>query len=67
MTSLVKILQELAAALFGAATETAPAGIVVQFFSWITSEAVLPFFGIGIAVSLVLLGVRLVRSVIWAA
>lgn len=67
MTSLIKVLQDLATALFGAATETAPAGIVVQFFDWITSASVLPFFGIGISVSLVLLASRIVRSAVWAS
>lgn len=59
MSDLVAVLQSLASALFGTN------GIVIQFFGWFTSSAVLPFFGIGIAVSLVLLAVKIVRGAIW--
>lgn len=59
MASLVSVLQSLASALFGTN------GIVVTFFSWLTSADVLPYFGIGIAVSLVLLAVKIVRGAIW--
>lgn len=59
MSDLVAVLQSLASALFGTN------GIVIQFFGWLTSSAVLPFFGIGIAVSLVLLAVKIVRGAIW--
>lgn len=59
MTALVSVLQSLASALFGTN------GIVVTFFGWLTSSDVLPYFGIGIAVSLVLLAVKIVRGAIW--
>lgn len=59
MASLVSVLQSLASALFGTN------GIVVTFFGWLTSADVLPYFGIGIAVSLVLLAVKIVRGAIW--
>lgn len=63
MSSIVSVLTSLANALFS--TAEGSEGIVVQFFSWLTSSAVLPYFGIGIAVSLVLLAVKIVRGAIW--
>lgn len=63
MSSIVAVLTSLANALFS--TAEGSEGIVVQFFSWLTSSAVLPYFGIGIAVSLVLLAVKIVRGAIW--
>lgn len=63
MTAIVNVLTSLANALFS--TAEGSEGIVVQFFGWLTSSAVLPFFGIGIAVSLVLLAVKIVRGAIW--
>lgn len=59
MSSLVTNLQSFVSALFG--TD----GIVLTFFSWVTSAAVLPYFVLGICVSLVLLAIKVVRGTIW--
>lgn len=59
MSSLVTNLQSFVAALFG--TD----GIVLTFFNWVTSAAVLPYFVLGICVSLVLLAIKVVRGTIW--
>lgn len=59
MSSLVTNLQSFVSALFG--TD----GIVLTFFNWVTSAAVLPFFVLGICVSLVLLAIKVVRGTIW--
>ena len=65
MTALVTNLRALVAALFS--TTAGSEGIVITFFEWLTSEAVLPYFAIGICVSLVLLAVKIVRGTIWAS
>lgn len=59
MTSIMDLAQSLADGLFG--TD----GLVLTFFSWLVSDAVLPFFVIGLTVSLTLLAVKIVRGVIW--
>lgn len=59
MDSIVDLAQSLASGLFGSD------GLVLTFFSWLVSDAVLPFFIIGMTVSLILLGVKIVRGVIW--
>lgn len=59
MTSIMDLAKGLADGLFG--TD----GLVLTFFSWLVSDAVLPFFIIGMTVSLILLGVKIVRGVIW--
>lgn len=40
-------------------------GPIPTVFDWITSAEVLPFFALGITVSLILFGVKIVRGVIW--
>lgn len=40
-------------------------GLVTKYFAWLTSESVLPYFAIGIAVSLLLLAVKVVRGAVW--
>ena len=55
---------------FPAAISTAVTALidtVGDVFGMITSEAVLPYFIIGIAVSLVLTGVLIARRVVWGA
>ena len=66
MSAIADVLTDLATALF-ANPSTGDKGIVVQFFNWLTSTDVLPFFAIGIGVSILLLSVRLVKGAIWAA
>lgn len=46
---------------------TAIIDVVGDVFAFITSNAVLPYFVIGIAVSLTLVGVMIVRRVVWGA
>lgn len=54
-----------------AALTTAVAAIVTSVKSvWteiVTEETILPYFIIGIAASVVLLGVKIIRSVVWGA
>lgn len=57
-------LTQLTTTLFG--TGETP-GVIATVFEWITSADVAPFFMIGIAVSLGLVGIKIVRSVIWGA
>lgn len=59
MGGLVTNLTSFMGALFGTG------GVVPTFFSWVTSAEVLPYFGLGICVSLVLLAVKVVRGTIW--
>lgn len=63
MTQIVSILQSLFGALFS--TTEGSEGVVVQLFSWLTSADVAPYFLIGIAVSIVLLGIKVIRGVFW--
>ena len=42
-------------------------GPIPAVFSWITGTDVLPYFSLGITVSLVLFGVKVVRDTIWGA
>lgn len=59
MSSLVSNVQSFMSALFGSG------GIVPTFFTWVTGETVLPYFALGICVSLVLLAVKVVRGTVW--
>lgn len=43
-------------------SETGP---IPSVFGWITSTDVLPYFALGITVSLILFGVKIVRGTIW--
>lgn len=64
-------LQQLASTLFatggGSGSTATSAGVIPTVFSWITSDAVLPFFAIGIGCSLALFGVKVIRSVVWGS
>lgn len=42
-------------------------GVIPTVFTWVTSATVLPYFAIGIGISLALVGVKIIRSVIWGA
>lgn len=46
---------------------TAIISTVTEVFAMITGEAMLPYFVIGIAVSLTMVGVMIVRRVVWGA
>lgn len=69
MASLITNLKDFAILLFGGTPSgegaTAVTGLIPQFFTWVTSDTVLPYFGLGICVSLVLLAVKVVRGTIW--
>lgn len=70
MTSLVSALKDFAAALFGGTigsgeSAVTTAGVIPTFFNWVTKPEVLPFFALGICVSLVLLAVKVVRGTVW--
>lgn len=59
MSSLVTNLNSFVSALFGSG------GLVPTFFTWVTSSDVLPYFVMGICVSLVLLAIKIVRGTVW--
>lgn len=40
-------------------------GPIPTVWAWLTGADVLPYFGLGIAVSLILFGVKMVRGAIW--
>lgn len=40
-------------------------GAIPTFFTWVTSDAVIEWFILGVACSLVLFGVKVVRGTIW--
>lgn len=63
---MASVVTTLIGYLFGSGSgTTATAGLIPTFFSWLTSATVLPYFAIGIAVSLLLLAVKVVRGAIW--
>lgn len=57
-------LTQLTTTLFGTGEN---AGVIATVFDWLTSAEVLPFFAISIGISLALVGVKIIRSVIWGA
>ena len=59
MSSLITNLNSFVSALFGSG------GLVPTFFTWVTSSDVLPYFVLGICVSLVLLAIKIVRGTVW--
>lgn len=70
MASLVAALKDFMVALFGGTigsgeSAVTSAGVIPTFFNWVTSDAVLPYFALGICVSLVLLAVKVVRGTVW--
>lgn len=58
---MTEAITQLTSTLFGSG------GAIATTFNWITSSTVLPYFAIGIGCSLVLFGVKVVRSVVWGA
>lgn len=58
---MTEALSQLTTTLFGAD------GAISTVFEWMTSATVLPYFAIGIGISLALFGVKIIRSVIWGA
>lgn len=58
-STVTNTLSDVATALFGAN------GAIPTFWNWLTSTTVLPFFLVGVAVSLLLLAVRIVKGIFW--
>ena len=70
MASLISALKVFMVALFGGTigsgeSAVTTTGVIPTFFNWVTSPTVLPFFALGICVSLVLLAVKVVRGTVW--
>lgn len=70
MASLVAALKDFMVALFGGTigsgeTAVKTDGVIPTFFTWVTKPEVLPYFALGICVSLVLLAVKVVRGTVW--
>lgn len=70
MEAIVTVLRDIAVALFGGSTTVGGQtvqvpGAINTFFDWLVSEPVLPFFLIGVGVSLLLLAVRVVKGIFW--
>ena len=70
MTALVNALKDFATMLFGGTIGTGESaqtvqGILKTFWTWVTSADVLPYFVMGICVSLVLLAIKIVRGTVW--
>ena len=70
MTALLNALKDFAVMVFGGTLgsgdgATAVTGLVPTFFNWVTTSTVLPYFVIGICVSLVLLAIKIVRGTVW--
>lgn len=70
MTAVVNALKDFAVMLFGGTIGTGESaqtvdGLVKTFFTWVTSSGVLPYFVLGICVSLVLLAIKVVRGTVW--
>lgn len=59
MTSIISTLQNLLTGLFG------EGGAIPTFWNFLTGADVLPYFLIGVAVPLILLGVKLVKGIFW--
>lgn len=63
MTAFLEFARTLFEFFFSTAAENQ--GIIPQIFNWLISDTVLPYFGIGIVVSLVLAGVGICTKVFW--
>lgn len=58
---MTEAVTQLTSTLFGAE------GVISTVFEWVTSATVIPYFSIGIGISLALVGVKIIRSVVWGA
>lgn len=70
MATIVSTLQAIAVALFGGtigsgASAVTTQGAIPMFWDWLTDASVLPYFLIGVGVSLLLLAVRVVKGIFW--
>lgn len=58
---MTEVVSQITGTLFGTN------GVIPTVFTWVTSAAVLPYFAISVAISLTLVGVKIIRSVIYGA
>lgn len=58
---MTEALTGVATTLFGTG------GVIPTVFTWVTSTEVIPYFAIGIACSLALFGVKVIRGIVWGA
>ena len=66
MEAIISTLESIIIALFGGTLgEKTVVGAIPTFWTWLTGPEVLPYFLIGVTVSLLLLGVRIVKSIFW--
>lgn len=66
MQAIIQVLNSISVALFGGTVgETTTTGAIPTFWNWLTGDAVLPFFLIGVGVALLLLAVRVVKGIFW--
>lgn len=63
MAAFLEFARTLFEFLFSTAAENQ--GIIPQVFTWLISDTVLPFFGIGIVVSLCLTAVTVCTRLFW--
>lgn len=59
MATVITVLQNIATALFGTG------GAIPTFWTWLTGETVLPYFLIGVGISVLLLGIKIVKGIFW--
>lgn len=59
METIVTTLSNLTSALFG------ESGAIPTFWTWLTGSTVLPYFLVGVGVSLLLLGIKVVKGIFW--
>lgn len=70
MAGIVSALKDFAVMIFGGTIGTGESaqtvdGLLKTFFTWVTGTNVLPYFVLGICVSLVLLAIKIVRGTVW--
>ncbi len=66
MQAIVDVLQNIAIALFGGTLgEETVVGAIPTFWNWLVDPQVLPYFLVGVGVSLLLLAVRVVKGIFW--
>ena len=70
MSGIVSSLKDFAVMIFGGTIGSGESALTVDgllktFFTWVTSTDVLPYFVLGICVSLVLLAIKIVRGTVW--
>lgn len=58
------VLTQITTTLFGSGDN---AGVISTVFDWVTSADVLPYFCISIAISLSLVGIKIMRKVVYGA